>query len=180
MRCSNCNQDSIYISKEEDKFYVKCDICGLKLLEQSDSIILQLLDYNIRLDFAYKEGKKAYEDGLEENNPYEAYSAYPVDPVELALNKQWSEGWDQEKIGYERTAFLSSSEKLNTAIDKAEKSIDKLNKEEKLYLDYIDITASSLAKMLKKRYWFGNGYSRDIRKMVQDLNEKIGVINPDS
>ncbi len=164
MICHQCNQDNIKIETTDDLIHITCDVCGLDIRSGGRSKFHDLFLYNRNLELAEKEGSEAYiEDKGSSDNPYS------LESTEIMLNKRWEEGFDRERISYEKEAFSSSVENLNKEMEKMvrkEEDLEKENKEligkkELYFSQYMDLLVR-IEDLKDKNYIFGRAYRQDL------------------
>jgi len=171
MICRNCNQELIITNNSS----IECETCGFKVDFYWNDDLYNSLVYNKELEEAKELGKKEYVDGvLREANPYSLGSS------EIMLNKKWEEGWNEERIGYEREAFSSSVEKLNLELEKLEKEIKYNEEVKKGYLSYISLLKQEFKDLSKKKYKLGKSYKKDIYLILEEIEKLEKSENPDN
>ncbi len=165
MICHQCNQNNIKI----ELGHITCNICGLDIdisINLEEDKLLDLFIYNDSLGIAERLGREAYiDDKGSSDNPYS------LDPIEIMLNKAWGEGFDRERIAYEKEAFSSSVVKLNSEIEKLVK------KEEDQRVAFIELFGKYekwrlfVVALSKKEYILGKKYRQHMYDFFNDIDD---------
>ncbi len=176
MRCHQCHQDNIKI----ELGHITCDICGLDIdiswnLEDK---LVDLFVYNKQLEEAETLGSEAYIEGKGNcDNPYS------LEADEIMLNKRWEEGFDRERIAYEKEAFSSSVEKLNDEMIKMvrkegnlEERIVELKNESEEFQNSSEKWRLFIVRLSKTTYIWGKKYRQH---MFDFFNGIDSLNNPD-
>ncbi len=179
MKCHRCNQDSLkagqVITKNKSnmsQFVVRCEICGLTIgsgFGENMEKLCELFIYNEQLEAAYKLGGESYF-GVDKVNPYSLNSD------QIALNKSWGDGWNDEKRSAEFEALSLSSEKLK---DLLKDCINKRNGERDKRLKYTIAYRNLLINLRclsKTSYWLKRTYKDCINNILKVAEKN----NPDS
>lgn len=170
MKCHKCQQDSIKI----EHGHIKCNICGLDIntnynLELEPDDLIDLILFNSAIINAKKLGKQAMEEGKKiEDNPYS------LDSDEISLNKEWEEGYNEEKKSYEYSALSFSAEKIEQQLKKEIGDLEKELIKKEYAKELLEIRNKELKEyfklLCKKRYIFGFSYRillEEIRKFLK-------------
>jgi len=166
MKCHQCNQDSIKI----DNGHICCDICGLDInisLNLEEDHFFDLFFYNKNLGEAEKLGMEACEEGIKRN-----HNPYTTNSDQLALNRSWERGWDNENMGYELEGLLFSAEKTKEILKNKNNTITELIEDKTKYHGLYKELVEQLYLLSSQKYLLGKTYKKKLEEIKREIPDK--------